>query len=180
MKIFYRSLIAYFALSIVVSVHAADDTSKHAFKKTYDQLLSELPNVQSQLSETSDDVEKIWVGTVPLGRAKALIKITGKNKDKLTSLSMTLVCPADAETRDYDNLEALRDVLFQGLIGSGDTFDLVNAFWAQEFRRQERILKAGGVPTRGTKKYNNGTTELSVQLSRQAQGLSSYFAIQLH
>ncbi|MCB2256641.1 hypothetical protein KTQ74_32480, partial [Pseudomonas chlororaphis] len=157
----------------------AIESPKHAFKHSYDQMLSELPNVQSQLTESEADGLKRWAGTVNVGSAAAIVQIKGKDKNSITALTVMLLSTPATSDSDYDSAEALRDVLFKGLLGSGAAFDLVNDFFLQELERQQPILKAGGKPNPGIKKLASGTSEVSLELARPPQGLMAIYSMKL-
>ncbi|WP_339524209.1 hypothetical protein [Pseudomonas sp. EL_65y_Pfl2_R96] len=166
-------------LAVSLSAHAVVDSPKHAFKNTYDQLLEELPNVRSQLTETDENGMKRWGGTVPVGSAASIVQITGKGKDAITELTVMILSTPSTTDTDYDNAEALRDVLFQGLLGRGAAFDLVNDFFVEELARQQPILKAGGKPKPGVKKIARGTSQVSLELVKAPQGLMVIYSMKL-
>ncbi|MBP5056363.1 hypothetical protein [Pseudomonas chlororaphis] len=172
-----RFITACLAFTVWMSAQAAVELPKHAFKKTYDQMLAELPNVSSQLTESDVDGLKRWVGTVPMGTASTVVQISGKDKNSITALTVMLLSSPSTTDLDYENAEALRDVLFQGLLGRGAGFDVVNDFFVQELDRQQPILRAGGVPKRGVKRI--AKVEISLELSRPPQGLMAIYAMKL-
>ena len=174
-----RVITAFLAFTVWMSAYAAVGSPKHAFKNTYDQMLAELPNVRSQLTESDTDGLKRWVGTVQVGSAAAVIQISGKDKNSITALTVLLLSSPSTDENDYGNAEALRDVLFQGLLGRGAAFSLVNEFFVQELERQQPILRAGGQPKRGVKKIAQGTSEVSLELSRPPQGLMAIYSMKL-
>ncbi len=179
MRSAYRLLLACLVITSCVSAYAENNVPKHAFKKTYDQILTELPNVRSQLEESDIDGMKRWMGNIPVGTASAVVQITGKNKDTINSLTVILIFTQSTKHSDYDGAEALRDVLFQGLLGRGDAFDLVNDFFESELDRQRPIIMAGGQPSLGIKKIAKGTAKVSLQLSRSPEGLIAYYSLKL-
>ena len=167
-------------LAVSLSINAAEPP-KHAFKNSYDQLLEELPNVRSEMEETkpADDGFKNWVGAVQVGTASSVVQITGKDKNSLTKLTVVLIFDTKTTDSDYDNAEALRDVLFQGLLGRGAAFENLNDFWVKELARQQPIIKAGGAPKRGVKTVGNGTYELSLELVSHPGNLSAIYSMKL-
>lgn len=169
----------FFGLAVSLFVHAAVENPKHAFKNSYDQLLEELPNVRSQMTEADSDGLKRWVGTVPIGSASSVVQVSGKGKDAITELSVILLFTTETTNADYDNAEALRDVLFQGLLGRGAAFDLLNDFWVKELARQQPIIRAGGKPKPGLKTVGNGAAQVSLQLINLPQGLMAIYATKL-
>lgn len=178
MKVASYLLAACLTLLFSTAGHAAD-VPKHAFKKTYDQMLAELPNVQSQLVESEVDGMKRWAGNVPVGTANALIQINGKDKNAVTGLTVMLFFTPDTQDNDFTNAEALRDVLFQGLLGRGAAFETVNDFFVKELDRQQPIIRAGGKPNRGDKKIAQGTSLVSLELVKTPQGLMAIYAMKL-
>lgn len=174
-----KIIAACLALVVWVSAHAAVEPPKHAFKKTYDQMLAELPNVQNQLTESDLNGSKRWNGTVQVGSVAAIIQINGKDKNSITGLTVMLLSTPASSDADYDSAEALRDVLFQGLLGRGAAFGLINDFFVQELERQQPILLAGGTPKPGVKQLAKGTTEARLELARAPQGLMAVYAMKL-
>ncbi|APC16308.1 hypothetical protein BLL42_11425 [Pseudomonas frederiksbergensis] len=179
MKVVNGLLGILLGLAVSLSAHAVADSPKHAFKNSYDQLLEELPNVRSQLTETDTDGLKRWVGTVPVGSAASIVQISGKGKDAITELTVMLLFTATTTNADYDNAEALRDVLFQGLLGRGAAFGLVNDFWVHELARQQPIIRAGGKPKSGVKTVGKGTSQVSLELVNTPQGLMAIYSMKL-
>jgi hypothetical protein len=181
MKILNGLIGMFLGLAVSLSAHAVVDTPKHAFKNTYDELLEELPNVRSKMEESkpADDGLKHWVGAVPIGSASSVIEISGKDKNAITKLTVILLFDTKTTDADYDNAEALRDVLFQGLLGRGAAFSLLNDFWVKELARQQPIIRAGGTPKGGTKKIGNGTSEVSLVLISGPGVLSAIYSMKL-
>lgn len=169
-----------FGLAVSLSAHATD-TPKHAFKNSYDQLLEELPNVRSEMEEAKPTADgfKQWLGAVQVGTASSVIQIAGKDENSLTRLTVMLIFDSKTTDSDYGNAEALRDVLFQGLLGRGAAFENLNSFWVKELARQQPIIRAGGTPKRGTKIVGNGTYELSVELISHLGNLSAIYSMKL-
>ena len=167
------------ALVVWVSANAAVDSPKHAFKYSYDQMLAELPNVQSQLTELDVSGSKRWNGTVQIGSVAAVVQIDGKDKESITGLTVMLLSTPASSDADYDRAEALRDVLFQGLLGRGTAFSVINDFFIQELERQQPILLAGGKPKPGVKNIAKGTAEARLALARAPQGLMAIYAMKL-
>ena len=180
MKAIYRFGVACIACLLFVTAHAENKVPKHSFKKSYDQMLAELPNVRDQLSEKDlGSGMKRWIGAVPVGTADAVIQITGNGKENITELTVLLLFTTKTNENDYENAEYLRDVLFQGLIGRKDSFDYVNGFFTQEMQRQAPIIRAGGTPKRGVKTIGYGASELSVEISPVPQGFMALYSMRL-
>ena len=180
MKASHRFIIACLACFTIVTAHAENEIPKHSFKKSYDEMLAELPNVRDQLSEKDlGSGMKQWVGSVPVGTAAAVVQIKGKGKESITELTLILLFSTGTKETDYANAEYLRDVLFRGLIGRRDSFDYVNDFFTQEMLRQAPIIRAGGKPKRGVKSVGYGTSELSVEISLIPQGLMALYSMRL-
>ncbi|WP_454843803.1 hypothetical protein [Pseudomonas gorinensis] len=178
MKAYLRIFIACFACLVFSTAHAAGETPKNAFKRTYDQMLAELPNVRSELSEQNvGSGMKLWVGVVPIGTADAVVQIKGIGKDQITELTVLFIFSTETQDRDYENAFYLRDVLFQALIGSKDSFDYVNAFFIGETRRQRPIIRAGGTPERGVKNIGYGTAQLTVEITPTPRGLIATYSM---
>lgn len=174
-----RIITMFLAFTIWITAQAAIESPKNAFKHTYDQMLAELPNVQSQLTESDSNGLKRWGGTVQIGSAAAVIQISGKDKNSITALTVMLLSTPTTSDADYESAEALRDVLFQGLLGRGAAFGLINDFFLEELDRQQPILKAGGKPKAGVKKIAKGTSEVSLELAKAPQGLMAIYAMKL-
>ncbi|NMY01486.1 hypothetical protein HBO12_00860 [Pseudomonas sp. WS 5059] len=179
MKLANGLISLFLCLAVSLSAHAAIDSPKHAFKKSYDQMLEELPNVRSQLTETDTDGLKRWGGTVPVGSAASIVQISGKGKDAITGLTVMLLSNDSTSVSDYRNAEALRDVLFQSLVGRGAAFDLVNDFFVQELDRQQPIIRAGGKPKAGIKKIGKGTSQVSLELVSTPKGMMAIYSMKL-
>lgn len=174
-----RIIVAFLTLAVWVSAQAAVESPKHAFKHNLDQMLAELPYVQSQLSESGSDGLKRWSGTVQVGSAAAVVQISGKDSSTITGLTVILLSTPSTSDADYERAEALRDVLFQGLLGRGSAFSLVNDFFIDELARQQPILLAGGKPKSAAKKIAKGTSEVRLELARAPQGLAATYAMKL-
>ncbi|WP_338508500.1 hypothetical protein [Pseudomonas poae] len=174
-----KIILACLTLAICLSAQAAVETPKHAFKHSLDQMLAELPNVQSQLSEAESDGLKRWSGTVQVGSAAAVVQISGKDSSTITGLTVVLLSTPSTNDADYERAETLRDVLFQGLLGRGSAFNLVNNFFVEELARQQPILLAGGKPKSTVKKIAKGTSEVRLELARAPQGLLATYAMKL-
>lgn len=166
-------------VAISSSVYAATGDPTHAFKHSYDQLLEELPHVRDQLTETDVQGMKRWSGTVPVGSAASIVQVSGKDKSSITGLTVILISTPSTSNTDYDSAEALRDVLFQGLLGKGDAFKLVDDFYVAELARQQPIIKAGGKPKRGVKKIAEGTSQVSLELVQAPQGFMAIYSVKL-
>lgn len=181
MKILHGFVGMFLGFAVSLSAHAVVEAPKHAFKNTYDQLLEELPNVRSKMEETkpADDGLKHWVGAVSIGSASSVVEISGKDKNAITKLTVTLLFDTETTDADYDNAEALRDVLFQGLLGRGAAFNLLNDFWVKELARQQPIIRAGGKPKGGTKTIGNGASEVSLELISHPGLLSAIYSMKL-
>ena len=174
-----RLITACIAFTVWVSTSAVAEQPRHSFVRTYDQMLDELPNVKSKLVESSVDGIKRWNGSMSVGSATVAIRIRGENKNAVTALTVILLATPSTTESDYRNAEALRNVLFQGLLGGGAPLDLVNDFFVHELTRQEQILKAGGQPKRGVQRMAQGASEASLELDKVSRGFIAIYAIKM-
>ncbi|MFL1478538.1 MULTISPECIES: hypothetical protein [unclassified Pseudomonas] len=180
MKPYIQRIIICLIIGFAASADATSPPIEHLFERNLDQMLADLPSLYSRLSEvTLNDGTKQWNATVPVGGAKATIQYAGKDKDRITGLSVTLVFTPDAGEQDYEHVQALREVIFQEAVGDATAFREVNNFFSQEIQRQQSIILVGGKPQRVVQMFDYGTTELSVGLSSEVPGLLAYYSIRL-